>query len=365
MPRRLREHPDYPFAESNLEATVVEIEQFFARPPLNAAERGEVLEFIRLSRQYAFLERLVQGEILFDLPVHFDVVVQHETGASDESLVEKLAGDERDLLELGIEPAERLLDALDERGIKVFTRSRGPEPQEILTGGFQYAGETGPALLVGAGEASREAVFILAHEYGHLVMDVSPYTSRFCRWRREGLKNLDDSAEERRADRFARALLLPASLFDSTSPDLGLVTGDAAPDESALLRAAEVFDVPPAVVWQRLADLGHPRSGVLPRFAPESCAREVDERRPTDLPERFVNLALAAFGRRIFEKGDLARFLRMPSDGVDRFLSWCPIPRVPKPVDAGEEVEEDEGGGSGAYEAEEERKESEPDGGAL
>ena len=117
MIRKLKEHPEYPFSEENLEATVREMERFLSEPPLSTLERGEVLEFVRLTRQYAFLERLIQGEILFELPVHLDL---------GEASVEALAAPERELLGLGAVPGGELIDALDERGIKVFRRRRGP-----------------------------------------------------------------------------------------------------------------------------------------------------------------------------------------------------------------------------------------------
>jgi hypothetical protein len=79
-----------------------------------------------------------------------------------------------------------------------------------------------------------------------------------------------------------------------------------------------------------MEDLGLPHRKAAPKPIPLGKVGEVDERRPTDLPERFVNLALAAYSQRLFEKSELGRFLRLSVDQVDRFLSWCPIPRAPK-----------------------------------
>jgi Zn-dependent peptidase ImmA (M78 family) len=328
MTRRLRTDPDYPFSEENLEATVREMERFLANPPLTPVERGEVLEFVRLTHQYAFLERLIQGEILFNLPVHLDLA---------NVSVETLADQERELLVLGTEPAEELADSLDERGIKVFFRRRGPEPPDTLTGGFQYAGESGPSLLAGAAEG-HEAIFIIAHAYGHLVMDVNPYRSRFCRWRRTDLQNLSDSEEERRADLFARALIVPQALISTFRFELEQASTAEGVMEETVTRMAEVCSVPPAVLWRRLGDLDLPRSAAAPRPTIRPRRRKVDERRATDLPERFVNLALAGFGQRFLDKADLVRFLRVPPERIELFLSWCPIPRVRK-VDAEEDEE--------------------------
>ena len=321
MSRVARRMADYPFAEVNLESTVRELDGFVADPPLTARERGEVLEFVRLTHQYAFFERLIQGEILFDLPVHMDLLSVGDPPLAEQA--EASARTERELLALGMEPAVDLLEALDDRGIKMFRRSRGPEPPEVLTGGFYYAGVLGPALLGGCCEGSPEAAFVLAHEYGHLVMDVDPYASRFCRWRKADLENCNNSVEERRADRFARALLLPEDVLRSSGSELGLEDASG----QAITRAAEVFDVAAAVLWRRLEDLALPRTDAAPPVRSNARRRKVDELRPTDLPARFVNLVLAAFSRRFIEKREMARFLRIPPERLEAFLRWCPIPR--------------------------------------
>ena len=102
-------------------------------------------------------------------------------------------------------------------------------------------------------------------------------------------------------------------------------------------RAAKACDVAPAVLWRRFGDLGLPSPETAPRPRPIPKKRKVDERRATDLPERFVNLALAAYGERLFGKQDLVRFLRVPPARLERFLKWCRIPRTRKPVGTEEE----------------------------
>ncbi len=340
MARSVRNRPDYPFADLNLEGTVREVGLFLADPPLSPIEREEVLEFVRLVRQYAFLERLVQGEILFDLPVHLGAFDRGT--APHEGQAEAAAEEERELLELGPSPAERLHEVLEERGIKVLRRTRGTELPGRLTGGFHYAGDSGPGLLIGAAQGSPEASFVLAHEYGHLLMDVDPYERRFCRWNRRDLSNPNDAIEERRADRFARALLLPVASIREFGSELGLHEALDVPNEEMLQRAAQMFDVAPAVLWRRLEDLDLPAPLEAPEPAETEPARKPDERRPTDLPERFVNLALAAFSLRMLERPDLGRFLRIAPERLDRFLAWCPVPREPKP--AGEERGQEESG---------------------
>ncbi len=325
MKESIRTNPNYPFAEAKLESTVREVDEFISDPPLSGAERGEVLEFVRLTRQYAFLERIIQGHVLCELPVHFDL--GQSAGGSPEDQAERSATAERSLLGLGLEPAEDLATVLDERGIKVFRRTHGPEPPEKLTGAFYFVGELGPSLLVSAAGGCPEAVFILAHEFGHLVMDIDPYKSRFCRWSRRDLCNVIGTDEELRADRFARALLLPpATVRECAAAGVGGCAGS----EESIRAIAQFFNVAPAVLWHRLGDLGLKRPSEPPRIRQEDCDHEVDDRRPTDLPERFVNLALSAFGQRILGRRELARFLRIPSKRLEMFLEWCPIPQAPR-----------------------------------
>jgi len=314
MPVNVRIHPEFPFAEANLEATLVEIESFVADPLMTGAERTEVLEFVRLTRQFAFLERLIQGKIFFDLPVHMEIFAGEPM--PPEAQAEAMAREEREILGLGIEPGTGLAETLDNQGIKVFRRCHGPEPPTIVNGAFYFAGEAGPALLASAFEGCADVVFVLAHEYGHLVMDVNPYVSRFCRWRRGDLENENPSSlEERRADRFARALLVPDDLLKGVK------------DHRDIERFAESLALPRAVVWRRMGDLGIPRPEAPPPLEPAEVEHEVDESRPTDLPERFVNLALAAYSTRILGKPELTRFLRVPHKRLEQFLQWSRIPR--------------------------------------
>ncbi|MBD3162307.1 MAG: hypothetical protein GF346_08235, partial [Candidatus Eisenbacteria bacterium] len=132
----VRSDPRYPFSEVNLEETVHEIDTFVADPPLTSEERGEVLEFVRLTRQYAFLEELIQGQVVFDLPIHFELAQQVFPSVVDQA--EQTAEKERELLDLGMEPADTIQEALDDRGIKIFRRGHGPESPDKLTGGFHY-----------------------------------------------------------------------------------------------------------------------------------------------------------------------------------------------------------------------------------
>jgi hypothetical protein len=152
---------------------------------------------------------------------------------------------------------------------------------------------------------------------------VDPYENHFCRWRRGDLGNRDvSSLVEMRADRFARALLVPDDIISGAWREME-------PE-----KVADVLGVPPALVWRRLGDIGAARGDIPPPPAPVTVGREVEGIPPTDLPERFVNLAIAAYASRALEIGELSRFLRVSPKRVAQFIEWSRIPRDRKEEDA-------------------------------
>ena len=150
---RLEQHPDYPFRsgrEEKLEALAAE---FLDAPAEGTLGRRALSEFIVLSHRFAFLERLIQGGILYDLPVHPNAAVASGRGLLPEDEGERLAEAESALLDWSAGAASELAGALDEIGIKIFVAGAGGaarEPQDDLFGAFYFAGEVGPTLLVGA-----------------------------------------------------------------------------------------------------------------------------------------------------------------------------------------------------------------------
>ncbi len=377
----VRDHPDYPFRES-AERDSGQKSRLFLDAPSPGTEHDALLqEFVHLVRCFSFLERIIQGDVLFELPVH-PAVTAPEAESLAEAEGERLAEAERRLLATEAGEALDLFGALDEIGIKVFrlepvaAEASDPEShsalegkgagiwgagglywpdlaasepagvlspatgvERVLSGAFFFEGASGPALLVGGDRDSPEAAYIMAHEFAHLVADVDPYRPRFCRWRGLDLQNLSDSLEEKRADRFARGLLLPPDHVARIWQQLSQADrGDGF--EHRLETLAQVFEVPPPVARMRLIELG------LASQDPESAPRErrqavagparsagAGRERPgsrsdrLSLPERYVHLALAAYAERILEIRELARFLRTSPMEAMRMARWARIPR--------------------------------------
>lgn len=371
----VHDHPGYPFRPEFLKVFSARPLVFVDGPDPGSSEHALLTELLGLVHAYAFLERIIQGEVICELPVHMDRGLIGVLDPEEEG--EVLASREAGLLDWTPESADSLVDVLDDIGVKVVCRDdpeSGPARPGARVGAFTFEGDAGPAFLVGASPHTPEAAFIAAHELGHYTADIDPYRPRLCRWEARTFVNLSYGPEETRADRFARALLMPREAFRDAVHELG-----EEPEEGPDLRAeqlATLFGVPVATVHQRLVDLDLPSVGFSESDfglgeAFTSAERHPETARPFDmaepaaavkrtkaagakaaarakaterteaaseadravvdeagtaletpkdpgsgflltLPERFVNLALAAYAGRVLDIDELARFLRVP-----------------------------------------------------
>ena len=98
---------------------------------------------------------------------------------------------------IGLDPISNLVDLLEERGIKVF--SIGLDNIDGLTAKVRRDnGNTVFAVVVNRGDCGERQRFTIAHELGHMIIDVSP-----------------GEIEEKVANRFAGAFLMPAETLRS------------------------------------------------------------------------------------------------------------------------------------------------------
>ncbi|MCA9727493.1 MAG: ImmA/IrrE family metallo-endopeptidase, partial [Candidatus Eisenbacteria bacterium] len=271
-------------------------------------------EFLGLIDGYAFLEQIVQGEIRYELPMHTTSMLQ-SGGPVLEDDGERLARLELELLGEPDTPALELQDRLEDQGIKILTAAPDAEHEEVH-GFFLFDGRVGPAFGIDRVREDRRVAFALAHLYGHLVMDVNPYRNRVCGWSR-GLFGLDDSPEERRANRFARSLLLPEAKLRVTLEQIaGAVrSGESSPGSSWYL-LQEIYEVESGLLEQRFADLGLTTLAQQLRAAatppPETVPAPPWEgivHGGFTLPQRYLNLALACRHEEVMDDRMLARFL--------------------------------------------------------
>jgi Zn-dependent peptidase ImmA (M78 family) len=326
---RIDDHPEFPFAADRERWMAARGAHFVDAPAADSEEARLLGEFIVLAHQFAFLERLIQGEILYDLPVHLEVVAG-EFARTPAEEGELLAREELGVLDWSVGAPGGLAEALDEIGIKVIQRGEAARPDSSapaeLYGAFFFEGAVGPALFAGTARNKPEATFVLAHEFAHLIADVDPYRPRFCRWDPVDFTNRSAAAEEERADRFARALLMPSELFRATVAEMGPSPADPHEADPRWKPLAAFFEVPAPLLRMRLRDLGLAPFGALPAgLSAGSGAPEA-----VSLPERYVNLALAAYGTRILETDVLARFLHTTEQEAVRMLDWAGVRREPE-----------------------------------
>jgi hypothetical protein len=328
---RIDRHPEYPFRAGREESLQAKGIGFLGAPAEHSRQDKLVREFVVLAHRYAFLERLVQGDILYQIPVHAEVFHGYDPTCPEEQ-GEILAARERELLDWSGSDAGGLAEALDAIGIKLLFLAEEPTSSEGLSssamgdglcGAFYFDGEVGPAFLVGSPPGRPESTFVLAHTFAHLAADVDPYAARFCRWNLDTLENMSKTPEETRADQFARALLVPEDRLRLALSQLGeeVPMGQVDPRWEQL---STLFEVPAALLSRRLQDLALPSLGCSPVPQPPEPALAV-EGDLIGLPERFVNLALAAYCERVLETSDLARFLRTTEPEVLGVLAWAGI----------------------------------------
>jgi Zn-dependent peptidase ImmA (M78 family) len=328
---RVEDHPAFPFREGREIELERQVNSFLNAPPAGSCGDRLLREFVVLCHRYAFLERLIQGDILYQIPVHVEVVQP----LGDETLDDQgelMAAHERNLLDWPGGLGSSLSEALDDIGIKVFHREGNGEGAEdaslpsALIGAFSFEGVVGPAMMVGVASGTPEAAFVAAHEYGHLIADVDPYRSRFCRWRADTLENFEPTFEEDRADRFARALLVPAESLRSALREI-VAEGKGADVRGGpvLARLAALYEVPEALLRLRFSDLGV--AIPAPSEQGSHLCNHSESTGALTLPERFFNLALAAYTERLFDVDILARFLRVTEDEAREVLEWARIPR--------------------------------------
>lgn len=353
MAHRVDEHPAWPFRPGRRASLEAARAAFLDAPADGSPADAMLREFIFLGHCFAFLERLIQGEVICDLPVHAQPVL--DAAAPDPGRQGELAAETGGSL-LGYMPGadDRLEDLLDATGVKVFTLDPDEEAGELV-GAFAFDAAVGPALLAGAPARTPAAAFVLAHAYAHLVIDVDPYRPRVCRWDARTLLNRSGRIEELRADRFARALLMPARPFQKACLDLNAGSADTSTASRRIDQLAVLFDVDPTLVAHRLHDLaGEPEAPVpaepsesmtdaqtpaeaspaaSPWAASSPAAAAATAGAPASrlaLPERYVNLALAAYAGRVLDLERLGWFLRGSEEEAARVVAWAQVRQEPE-----------------------------------
>jgi Zn-dependent peptidase ImmA (M78 family)/DNA-binding XRE family transcriptional regulator len=261
--------------------------------PSTGAEDLEV-QFLRLAEQYANLERWCGDVATSRLPP--------EPGAlsMDRNAAEEMARSVRQRLGLGDRPALALLRVLEEDyGVKVFHLPFEPTGTAACARSEAF----GDSILLNTRNVRWRRNFDLAHELFHLL------TWEVFR----AASSTSTDLEEKLADKFASALLLPEEALRSAvnrrRTDTNKVT------TSMLFEIARDFDVSiDALLW-RLHDIFGVKDREYTRARIEAlhqAAKLYDERtkdEPPMRPERFRSLAITALRKGEIAIGRFAEYL--------------------------------------------------------
>ena len=203
---------------------------------------------------------------------------------------------------LGGGPIPNMTELLEERGIKVL-KLDFPRAVDGLTCFVHRTDETSvPVVVCSTGKSIERQRFTLAHELGHLVMDIPA-----------------GMPEEKICDRFASALLVPEN---ELVREVGRRRLDFGFGE--LVEIKKVFGVSAAALVIRMRDLGIIGEATVTRIF-RGIGRSWRTQEPCPLaqpenPKRFRRLCLRALAEDVISESKAAELLGMRVSEIERIM---------------------------------------------
>ena len=277
--------------------------------PKDAAEEEiapGLLDFQRLCEDYLELERLCAAPLSRRYPPPYDIAVG---GIAPEAMAEDVATAERNRLSLGDGPLMSLRETLEnDVGLRIFFIDL---PSKVA-GMFAYTEYLGGCIAVNHKHPPERARLTLAHDYAHfLAKRYQPEITPVSRYERL-------PQQERFADAFARAFLLPSDGLRRrfhevqrsrqggvTPADLCVLAHRYFVSAEALTRRLEELRLISSGTWDRMMSRGFRvrEAQTILHLASHPVADQ-------QLPLRYRYLAAEAYEREDISEGQLARFLR-------------------------------------------------------
>ena len=149
-------------------------------------QEASILEHVQ-----EWLERYLDVESLLNMVPIVDIPAKQHVETLDD--IEHVATDVRKQWQIGLSPITNLMELCEEHGIKIEL----VDGHEAFDGLTLWANATIPVIVLQRNIPGDRQRFCLAHELGHLVLDVA--------------ENID---EEKAAHRFAGAFLVPRSVAE-------------------------------------------------------------------------------------------------------------------------------------------------------
>jgi Zn-dependent peptidase ImmA (M78 family)/DNA-binding XRE family transcriptional regulator len=261
-------------------------------------------ELQNLSEDYVALERIRSMPLSHNYPNEYDT-----SGGSPEQVAEDVATAERNRLGMGDGPIGNLRERLaSDVGIRIFFF----EMPSRIAGLFAYNEELGACVGINSKHPRDRRNWSLTHEYGHFLM--TRYQPEITVLTVAGRSN----KKERLADSFARHFLMPASGLNRRFTELhrssegGITLAHVCTlanlyqvsVQAIILRLEELRRLPTGT-WERLKD-----EGFKVQHAQALLGIDANPSLTETLPQRYVDLAIAAFQAGQISEGQLAKYLR-------------------------------------------------------
>ena len=261
-------------------------------------------ELQSLAEDYVALERIRSMALSQNYPNEYDT-----SGGTPEQVAEDVATAERNRLGMGDGPIGHLRERLaSDVGIRIFFF----EMPSRIAGLFAYNEILGACIGINTKHPRDRRNWSLAHEYGHFLM--TRYQPEITVLTVAGRSH----KKERLADSFARYFLMPASglnrrfteLHRSSKGGITLAHVCTLADlyqvsvQALILRLEELRRLPTGT-WERLKD-----EGFKVQQAQAMLGIDANPLLTETLPQRYVDLAIAAFLAEQISEGQLAKYLR-------------------------------------------------------
>jgi Zn-dependent peptidase ImmA (M78 family)/DNA-binding XRE family transcriptional regulator len=261
-------------------------------------------ELQNLAEDYVALERIRSMPLSQNYPNEYDT-----SGGSPEQVAEDVATAERNRLGMGDGPMGNLRERLaSDVGIRIFFF----EMSSRIAGLFAYNEILGACIGINSKHPRDRRNWSLAHEYGHFLM--TRYQPEVTILTVTGRSN----KKERLADSFARHFLMPASGLNRRFTEMhrsseggitlahvcSLANLYQVSVQALILRLEELRRLPTGT-WERLKD-----EGFKVQHAQALLGIDANPSLRETLPQRYVDLAIAAFQAGQISEGQLAKYLR-------------------------------------------------------
>ena len=204
---------------------------------------------------------------------------------------------------LGGGPIPDMTELMEERGIKVFKLSLPGSVDGLSCRVRRVGGDDVRVMVCSTGKSLERERFTIAHELGHLVLDMASTVQ-----------------EERACHRFAGAFLAPG---DELTREVGRRRFNFGFGE--LIEIKHMFGISAAALVMRMRDLGIITDGTLHDiFGGIGRSWRTEEPRPlkrTEDATRFRRLCLRALAENEISESKAAELLRLPVSEIDAIMA--------------------------------------------